>query len=155
VKLDAHGLKVLKFWGGVAVIGFVAVGINPGDKVPAQSAVSGGGRQSPVNQDRCPRNRSSSFSPASSDWRSRSEGAEHCHLNFLGHPTGAECPPAKSRFVLAIGRGVLAEMSEKTSMACRDTQSQSSPNQALDYRAKLFLQGASQATASLGPARAR
>jgi hypothetical protein len=24
VKLDAHGLKVLKFWGGVAVIGFVA-----------------------------------------------------------------------------------------------------------------------------------
>jgi hypothetical protein len=24
VKLSAHGLKVLKFWGGVAVIGFVA-----------------------------------------------------------------------------------------------------------------------------------
>jgi len=24
VKLDAYGLKVLKFWGGVAVVGFVA-----------------------------------------------------------------------------------------------------------------------------------
>jgi hypothetical protein len=34
-----------------------------------------------------------------------------CHLlNFLGHPRGAQCPPAKSRFLLGIEPEVLAEM---------------------------------------------
>jgi hypothetical protein len=56
--------------------------------------------------------------------------------------------------VLAIERVALAEIPEEASTAYTDTQFQRSPNQALDYQAKLFLQGASQATVSLGRARA-
>src|SRR5262249_45603565 len=66
----------------------------------------------------------------------------------------AQCPPARFRSLLAIERGTLAQKSEEASTACRDTQSQRSPNQALVDRAKLFLPGASQAKASLGCAMA-
>ena len=56
----------------------------------------------------------------------RTQRAEHSHLNFLGRPIGAQCPPGRFRSLLAIEKVALAEMPEETSMARTDTRSQRS-----------------------------
>ena len=74
-------------------------------------------------------------------------------MNFLDLPTGVQCPPAKSRFSLAIWWG-LSEIFEEASMVCKDTLFQRFPNEGRGPLTNPFLQGASQVMASLGYAKA-